>query len=71
MISGPMTSADGPAQIDTPAMRQYRSFKEQYGGYLLLFRMGDFYEMFYEDAKTASRVLGLPPVRRWPPSARP
>ncbi len=46
-------------QLDTPAMRQYRSFKEQYPDYLLLFRMGDFYETFYEDAKTASRVLGL------------
>ncbi len=40
-------------------MRQYHGFKEQYPDYLLLFRMGDFYEMFYEDARTASRVLGL------------
>ena len=48
-----------PAQLDTPAMRQYRAFKDQYPDYILLFRMGDFYEMFYEDAKTASRVLGL------------
>ena len=40
-------------------MRQYRSFKEQYPDYILMFRMGDFYEMFYEDAKTASRILGL------------
>jgi len=47
------------AQLDTPAMRQYRSFKQQYPDYVLLFRMGDFYEMFYEDAKLASRVLGL------------
>jgi len=52
-------STEGPAQIDTPAMRQYRSFKEKYPDYILLFRMGDFYEMFYEDAKLASRVLGL------------
>jgi DNA mismatch repair protein MutS len=44
---------------DTPAMRQYRSFKEMYPDYILLFRMGDFYELFYEDAKIASRVLGL------------
>jgi len=50
---------DQPTQLDTPAMRQYRAFKEQYPDYILLFRMGDFYEMFYEDAKTASRVLGL------------
>ncbi len=40
-------------------MRQYRSFKEQYPDYILLFRMGDFYEMFNEDAKIASRELGL------------
>jgi len=40
-------------------MRQYRSFKDQYPDYILLFRMGDFYEMFYEDARLASRVLGL------------
>ena len=53
-----MTSDDVP-QLDTPAMRQYRAFKEQYGDYILMFRMGDFYEMFYEDAKTASRILGL------------
>ncbi len=48
-----------PAQADTPAMRQYRSFKEQYPDYVLLFRMGDFYELFYDDAKLASRELGL------------
>ena len=40
-------------------MRQYRQFKGSYPDYILLFRMGDFYEMFYEDARTASRVLGL------------
>ncbi|MDY7010458.1 MAG: DNA mismatch repair protein MutS [Planctomycetota bacterium] len=46
-------------QLDTPAMRQYRQFKDKYPDYILFFRMGDFYEMFYEDAKIASRVLGL------------
>ena len=44
---------------ETPAMQQYRQFKEQYPDYILLFRMGDFYELFYEDAKIASRELGL------------
>ena len=44
---------------DTPAMRQWQEFKEQYPEYLLLFRMGDFYEMFADDAKTAARVLGI------------
>ncbi|HDY65360.1 MAG TPA: hypothetical protein ENH84_03895, partial [Phycisphaerae bacterium] len=51
--------AETKAQLDTPAMRQYRCFKEQYPQYILLFRMGDFYEMFYEDARIASSVLGL------------
>ncbi len=52
-------SKETPLQLDTPAMRQYKTFKDQYPDYILLFRMGDFYEMFYEDAKTASRALGL------------
>src|SRR5204863_2196729 len=43
----------------SPAMRQYQQFKAQYPGYVLFFRMGDFYEMFWEDAKTANRVLGV------------
>jgi len=44
---------------DTPAMRQYREQKADIGDALLLFRMGDFYETFYDDAKTIARVLGL------------
>jgi len=40
-------------------MRQYQQFKAQYPGYILFFRMGDFYEMFWEDARTAARTLGL------------
>jgi len=43
----------------TPAMRQYADQKAQAPDAILFFRMGDFYEMFYEDAKTAARVLGL------------
>ncbi|MEE9295381.1 MAG: DNA mismatch repair protein MutS, partial [Phycisphaerae bacterium] len=43
----------------TPAMRQYAAQKKQAPDAILLFRMGDFYETFYEDAKTASRVLGI------------
>ncbi len=56
---GRTVSTDKSSPADTPAMRQYRSFKQQYPDYILLFRMGDFYELFYEDAKTASRELGL------------
>ena len=43
----------------TPMMKQYSAIKAQYDGAVLFFRMGDFFEMFFEDAKTASRVLGL------------
>src|SRR6186713_2605720 len=43
----------------TPAMRQYLDAKQQYRDAILLFRMGDFYEMFFEDALVASRALEL------------
>ncbi len=43
----------------TPAMRQYAEQKALVPEAILLFRMGDFYEMFYEDAIAASRVLGI------------
>src|SRR2546421_8843580 len=45
--------------MTTPMMQQYREAKERPPGMLLLFRMGDFYELFFEDAEVASRVLGL------------
>lgn len=40
-------------------MQQYREIKSRHGNAILLFRMGDFYEMFYDDAETGSRALGL------------
>ncbi|HTL43880.1 MAG TPA: DNA mismatch repair protein MutS [Vicinamibacterales bacterium] len=43
----------------TPAMRQYFDAKRQYRDAIVFFRMGDFYEMFYEDALTAARALEL------------
>jgi len=43
----------------TPMMKQYQEAKRACPDALLLFRMGDFYELFYEDAKTAARTLGL------------
>ncbi|MCD6320232.1 MAG: DNA mismatch repair protein MutS [Candidatus Desulfofervidaceae bacterium] len=43
----------------TPAMRQYLEIKQQYPDAILFFRMGDFYEMFFEDAKIASQVLEI------------
>src|SRR4051812_15602930 len=43
----------------TPAMRQYLDAKQQHRDAILLFRMGDFYEIFYEDALVAARALEL------------
>ena len=43
----------------SPAMRQYVEVKERYPDCIILFRMGDFYEMFFEDAVTASRLLEI------------
>ena len=43
----------------TPMMQQYLEIKDKYKEYILMYRIGDFYEMFFEDAKTASSVLDL------------
>jgi len=43
----------------TPMMKQYQAIKSRHKGAILFFRMGDFFEMFYEDAKIANQVLGL------------
>ena len=43
----------------TPMMEQYLQIKRDYQNYILFYRLGDFYEMFFEDAITASRVLDL------------
>jgi DNA mismatch repair protein MutS len=43
----------------TPAMQQYWDIKSKYKDAILFFRMGDFYEMFEEDAKIAHKILGI------------
>jgi DNA mismatch repair protein MutS len=53
------SSASISAATATPAMRQYLDVKRQHRDAIVLFRMGDFYEMFYEDAVTSARVLEL------------
>src|SRR5436190_14534942 len=45
--------------MSTPMMQQYQDAKARHPGMILLFRMGDFYETFNEDAELVSRVLGL------------
>ncbi len=48
-----------PAEPSTPLMRQYHGIKQQFPNALLLFRLGDFYELFYDDAVTAARELEI------------
>jgi len=43
----------------TPMMRQYRDLKQRYPDHVLLFRLGDFYETFFEDAELAARLLQI------------
>lgn len=49
---------------DTPLMQQHRAIKQKYPDAILLFRVGDFYETFGEDAVIASRVLGITLTKR-------
>ena len=44
---------------ETPMVKQYLSIKERYQDAILFYRMGDFYEMFFEDALTASKILEI------------
>ena len=48
-----------PTALLSPMMRQYRELKRRYPDYLLLFRLGDFYEMFFEDAQRGARLLQI------------
>ena len=48
----------------TPLMRQYFAAKSEYPDILVLFRMGDFYEMFYDDARKAARLLDITLTQR-------
>ncbi|MEI8217417.1 MAG: DNA mismatch repair protein MutS [Elusimicrobiota bacterium] len=61
----PETQTTHPSRDSlTPLMRQYRDIKDQYPGIILFFRLGDFYEMFGEDARRASEILQLVLTRR-------
>ena len=55
-----MTALDNlDLEKHTPMMRQYLTMKAAHSDMLLFYRMGDFYELFYEDAKKASEMLGI------------
>ena len=53
-----------PKKTETPLNRQYNQIKAKYPGALLLFRVGDFYETFGEDAVRASKILGITLTKR-------
>ena len=55
---------DDALQQHTPMMRQYMAIKAQYPDMLLFYRMGDFYELFHDDAVKASRLLGITLTKR-------
>jgi DNA mismatch repair protein MutS len=57
MIKGTMKNQE--TDNLTPMMRQYKEIKSRNPDHVLFYRLGDFYEMFFEDAKTASRVLDI------------
>src|ERR1700740_1545389 len=56
-------SAEANARV-TPMMEQYLEIKAANPGLLLFYRMGDFYELFFEDAEIASRALGITLTKR-------
>jgi len=58
-----MSEKNNTTQL-TPMMQQYCSIKEQYKDYLLFYRLGDFYELFYDDALVVSKELGLVLTKR-------
>src|SRR5476651_1885240 len=50
---------NSPTEKVTPMMQQYLKLKSDHPTMLLFYRMGDFYELFYEDAEKAARLLGI------------
>jgi DNA mismatch repair protein MutS len=53
-----MSATEKPSQL-TPMLRQYHEIKKQYPGTLLFFRLGDFYELFYDDALLGAREMEI------------
>ena len=67
-MDGPPLSPDQAPRVEdtspTPMMAQYLDIKKNYKDSLLLYRMGDFYELFFEDAQKASATLGIALTKR-------
>src|SRR5688500_4876624 len=58
-------------ETHTPVMQQYLRLKAQYPDVLLFYRMGDFYELFFDDAKRAARLLDITLTARGQSSGQP
>ena len=56
--------AETKTSVETPLMKQYNAIKTRYPGALLLFRVGDFYETFGQDAIIASKILNITLTKR-------
>ena len=72
------TDSKEPYSEHTPAMRQYLILRDKHPGVMLLYRIGDFYETFFDDAVKINRLIGLTLTKRgtfqgpfrWPESPR-
>ncbi|TMH00050.1 MAG: DNA mismatch repair protein MutS, partial [Betaproteobacteria bacterium] len=58
-MNAPTLPSEAPLSAHTPMMQQYLRVKAEHPDKLVFYRMGDFYEMFYDDAERASRLLDL------------
>src|ERR1041384_4080846 len=63
-VTPEMPAPNGDAASVTPMMRQYLEIKAAHPDCLLFYRMGDFYELFFQDAEIASRALGIVLTKR-------
>src|SRR4051812_19935572 len=63
-MQNPDTVIEKPNAVETPLMKQYYGIKARYPDAMLLFRVGDFYETFGDDAIRAANVLGIVLTRR-------
>jgi len=66
-----MSQTNNKKANHTPLMRQYLSIKSEHPDIIVLFRMGDFYEVFYDDAKKAARLLDITLTQRGQSAGQP
>jgi len=71
VMSSAESASNHTASTHTPMMRQYLGLKAQHPDMLLFYRMGDFYELFFEDAEKASRLLGITLTHRGSSNGQP